>query len=259
MSEAAELESSETPEGEGTEKKGQLDLESYLKQSSQQSEELGERFDQLTAELRKQNARPAKETPKQETPTYTAAQLQPLIDSGEITPLQASEYLVQAREAKLREEIRSEFRQELQQQTRSSTVEGRIAEYQSAIPQLADKKSDEYRRLAKEVDALISEDGKPANRETLLEGLRLTFGRNPKKSAPRETTSEHTRSTEASGRGGGSRTDRPKTSDDGFPDYVPEANREYYRKMIERKKYTGTKDPRILKEFETIKRKVGAA
>lgn len=255
--EAKELEHEEGA-AEDKPKEGSGQLELFLEANRKNGEDLNERFDRLTQELRRQNEQPREAKPETPQPIYTAAQLQPLIESGDINAAQAAEYLAEAKVAKLEEKLRREMDQKLETQSRQASVQSKLTVYQDAIPELADRTSDEFKRLNREYQMLVTEDGKPRGEETLLEACRLTFGRDPAKAKPRETTAERQRSVERSGSGGGRTADRSPEKGK-WPEWVPKDNRDWWERQIQRKVYTGMDDPKLKKELAILQRKVQAA
>lgn len=259
-------ESTETGTGTKTEKDaaGQLDL--FAQQQAARDAKSDARQEELIQELRaSRNSKPAPAQAPTPDRVFSATELQKMVDDGQINQAQATEYQTEIRvkQAVEESEKRMENRQKSEQGSR--VVADKLDEFRAAIPELADKSSEQFKEAASAMQALLKE-GKPDNAATELDALRMVFGfdpakgRRPAASEIRETTSDRQRTVDSAGSTSGRRSERSASSGtNGLPSWLPPENAAFYTDMIKRGLYKGPKDPDVLKEFEIIKAKKGIA
>lgn len=180
------------------------------------------RLNQVLRKLEAANARiSALETgsgkPKQEEKVYTRAELAAAVEAGQITQLQADEYMDKQTLAK----AKAEMSKEVEAKSRDGVAQRELEKYQEKIPALLDEDSEEFQAVAKEYRELLAL-GSPPTMATMLAATKAACG--PLVLAGGVKTKR--RSGFPEGGSGASRND----DDDG--DKMPKKQREYYDKQI---------------------------
>lgn len=247
----------ETP---GTEESKAPDAQ--LELFAKHTENLDKRMTQLVEELKESRQRPAPAEPARPAAPeriYTAAELQRLVDNGDIKPAEMTEYLATVKAQQLLAESEKRQKEERERERTTGAATALIGEYRAAIPELADRTSDTFKRVAKAFERL-RKAGAPDSAATELAALQIVCGEEPGKAAerqPRETTADRQRSVEESGTGGGRRSSGRQQSADssGLPSWLEPHRATFYKNAIERGVYKGPKDPTLVKELEILKGK----
>jgi hypothetical protein len=189
----------------------------------------------------------AEAKPKVEAPAkkiYTRAELRAAVNAGNITEDQMDETL----ERQLREEMKNESRQLVTTESaaiaRTAKIGAQIDTYIDAHPDLKDKESELFLKVAAKFNDLVSQRG--LNREDLsteLLAMELVLGE-PK---PRSRKRELEATEEAGGSGGG--PDNLPVSD-GWAKGLSPKLKTFYENQIAKKIYKDTSDPRLVAELK---------
>ena len=131
-----------------------------------------ERFAAVVSKLKALEAREAKPPPQAPAKSWTRAELQAEVDAGRLTKDQATDFWDRQRDAKVTESAVNAVLQVSQQKERRREM----AEYEKAVPDLADNDSAAFKKVQREYAYLVSELGMPARDETMLAALRGAFG-----------------------------------------------------------------------------------
>lgn len=231
----------------------------HLEKTAKQAELQTKLIEELS-NLAKQQAAPKPE-PAKRPERYTPAQLQAAVEAGTITEAVARETLRAYDREDLKAELRQELRQEVQSTTAQSKVQARIDEFIERIPALRQNGSEEWNLAAKAFKVLVEDGNDPKDPKTELAAIRMAFPEGKVKEAPRETTAQRQRTVESTGTSSGRSAGKSKADSGKWPSYLPEHVVDYYEKAIEKGRYSGRKDPMLVKELEIRERrhKEGAA
>lgn len=191
---------------------------------------------QLTQHAEAQQAR-AKEqnAPK----TYTAAELRVSVDAGEITPDEAEDI----KERQLTDRVATSVTDAVLGRQKDDGLRDELAQYEQAVPELADTSSDEYRRVEKEYRHFLSNLGMPDSPSTMTAAVRSVFGSLEALKAPASSKAKRETFVEGGGGSGDAGSDGSKSTD---PPMTPK-QKEYYRRQI---------DLGLIKDWDAVKKEL---
>lgn len=228
--------------------------------SKQQFDDIIQKFtettDSLKTQLQDERVARAKLEGKAEALTkppipekrWTRAELQPKVDDGTMTQVEAEEIL-RAQEIR---DLDAKWEKRLQerdaQHAKDSAIEARIASYTTRIPDLADKESADFKKVEKAFQELVAMGSPSDSKATEVAALRIAFG--PPEKLPDRTAALRETHEETGGSGVGS----DKGSDDP-KEKVPAYYRGHYQNLINEGYYSGWDDPRIASAMKLATKK----
>ncbi len=187
---------------------------------AQQTARLNDTIETLTNQLQQQ------ETANREKPekTYTAAELNSLVDAGKLSQDDADEI----REVQLAKRVTKEVVGAVTQNSQEAQLSTDLAQYAQAIPALDDPNSDECLRVKDELRYLYSV-GQPQGVGSMLAATRAVFGPLGALKAPAGTKKK----VEAHQEGGSGGGDEPPDSGKGKMPSLTAKQKTYYSKKID--------------------------
>lgn len=181
---------------------------------------------------------------------YTRAQLRAAVNAGTITEDQMDETL----ERQLRESLRAEAKTEITQTTeavaRNTRLSAQIDALADAHPELKDKTSDLFLKVAAKFNELTDPSGRnmpKGDLATELTAIEFVVGTKPK---PRKRELE---ATEETGGGGGDNSGTGGGDEDGWSKGLSKRQKGFYETQINKGLYKGHADPRLKKELARIR------
>jgi hypothetical protein len=161
--------------------------------------------------------------------TYTHADLQTMVDNGQITEAQMRAQIDQQQREAVSTEVRETVTKTIDQQRRAERVQSELARYRDAMPGLLDDASPVRERARREMSYLMSH-GLPDSAETEVAALRAAFG--AIESVERSKRTDAGGSTHEEVGGGDRGGDDKSGGTGGWPKDMPARNRQYYEQKI---------------------------
>ena len=188
---------------------------------AEQNAKLGVALEKITTLVESQQ----KATAEQNAPkTYTATELQTSVDTGEITLTEAEDI----KERQLTTRVAASVTNAVIGRQKDDALRDELAQYEKAVPELADPTSDEYRRVEKEYRHFLSSLGMTENRSTMTAAVRSVFGSLETLKAPVGSKLKKTPFGEGGGGDGDPGADGSKSKDP----VMSSKQKEYYQRQI---------------------------
>lgn len=188
------------------------------------------------------NSRQQTESPR----VYTRAQLDTLVERGDITEAQRDAYMAQQETRQREETVRQTVAGEYAAQQRANDTKQAIGRYVAAHPSLMQAGSEERNRVTKVYTELVGR-GYADGADTELLALEREFG---PVSEIQERTRDTRRTDSPAGGADASGDDDAGGGDSGAPKDMNATTRELYEVQIAKGRYSGWDDPALLKEWE---------
>jgi hypothetical protein len=153
---------------------------------------------EFEGKLEKVTAKPV-EQPK----TYTRAELNAMVTAGTISQEQADAQIDFQLSAKAEATARSVATEVVSRAQRTESVSTQISQYTEAVPELLDRGSDTYQKVAGEFRFLVAQGDDPKSLSTELKAIRAALGPVEKVRAARSGRASHEDHRETGGGGGG--------------------------------------------------------
>lgn len=192
-------------------------------------------------------------TQTQEPKVYTRQELAGLVDDGKLEQGQADQIMENQLRAKVTQEAKDAAVSAVAMQSRTERVNGEIAQYRAAVPDVDVAGSAARQRVEQEFQYLVTL-GDKADAATELKALRAVYGPVNKlqKSEPSRETHQETGASEPEG--------DDDTRTDGLPKGLTAAQRAYYKPLIGRlyKDWDAVKEelkyanPRLSKRYANL-------
>lgn len=208
-------------------------------------ENLTAAFTDLKGKVEKQAA--PKEEGKKPT-IYTRAQLRAAVNAGTITEDQMDETLERQLTDRLLAAGKTEITQTTETVARNTRLSQQIDTLADAHPELKDKTSDLFQKVAAKFNDLVTRASDPeaAKKDLATELTAIEFVVGGKKPTPRKRDLE---ATEETGGGGGGDGGSPP-EEDAWAKGLSKGQKAHYEKQIGRGMYKSTSDPKLKKEIE---------
>ncbi len=229
------------------------------KDQPEQTDLFGQHADRIVSKLDELKtsfvpARKAEDKPAQPKVRYTAAQLQQGVDEGKLTTAAMIEVLRLQEREDMQAEMDQKLNARLAISKAESALEAKAAKMVAEHPDFNDRTSELWKAAAAEYQELLDE-GNEAGPRTQLAAMKLAVKGYQKPAEPKETTAARQRSVETPGASAGRTAAKKPQSSSGWPSYLPEHVVEYYEEAIKKGRYTGRKDPMLIKELEIRERR----
>lgn len=180
---------------------------------------------------------------KPEEKELSRAELQAMVDRGDLTTSQAEALLDEYQRKRIEKQIEQQVQARIGAQTRQTTLQQEMAKYLDAVPDIGQEGTEAREAVRREWNQLTTVLGYPTTAETELIACRTVFGP-PERLSKRHERGKHETHQET----GGGQPEDAGGSHSGAPKDMSSRERKHYERLIEQGLY---------KNWEEVKKEYG--